>query len=178
MRRVPSAGHAFVALGANLPGAAGAPVRTLQGVLRELAKLASEALIVSSFYESFPKDCPPGSPPFVNAVAALLPLPGAEPLALLKQLHAIEESHGRQRSGLRNEARTLDLDLLAYPGIHCATPILTLPHPRAHERRFVLEPWIEIAGEDWQLQGKSLGEWLSACRDPALHRLQASSADS
>ena len=175
MCRIPSAGHVFVALGANLPGVAGDPVQTLQAALVDLGQLSHEPLIVSSFYQSTPKDCPPGSPLYVNAVAALQPLHGEEPLSLLKKLQAIEERHGRRRSGVPNEARIIDLDLLGFAGVNCASPILTLPHPRAHERRFVLEPWIEIAGQGWWLYGKSLGEWLKVCGDPALHRLQPAS---
>jgi 7,8-dihydro-6-hydroxymethylpterin-pyrophosphokinase len=47
-----------------------------------------------------------------------------------------------------------------------------LPHPRAHERRFVLQPWLEIAGNDWLLNGKTLKAWLFACQDPPLSRLE------
>ncbi|HEY0961010.1 MAG TPA: 2-amino-4-hydroxy-6-hydroxymethyldihydropteridine diphosphokinase, partial [Pseudomonadales bacterium] len=86
-------------------------------------------------------------------------------------LQHIEDKYGRVRSGIRNEARTLDLDLLAFGSIVCNTPELTLPHPRAHERRFVLQPWMEIAGEHWRLHGKTLSRLLHECEDPPLHRL-------
>lgn len=162
---------AFIALGANLPGAEGSPAITLQTAVKELQHCSSSPVRVSSFYHSDPKDCPPGSPVYVNAVAALLPLPDETPLSLLRKLQQIEARHGRVRSGLHNEARTLDLDLLTFNNTVCNTPDLILPHPRAHERRFVLEPWIEIAGNGWELNGKSLGEWLRECSDPALSKL-------
>jgi 2-amino-4-hydroxy-6-hydroxymethyldihydropteridine diphosphokinase len=160
---------AFVALGANLPFGAGDPAATLQAVLPELQKLSLQPLLVSSFYESDPKDCPPGSPQYLNGVVGLLPLPDETPEALLLKLQVLEQRFGRVRSGVVNEARTLDLDLLAFRTEARATTFLTLPHPRAHERRFVLEPWIEIAGAGWLLQGKTLGQWARACTDPALH---------
>jgi 2-amino-4-hydroxy-6-hydroxymethyldihydropteridine diphosphokinase len=164
-------GHAFVALGANLPAGTDSPVLTLHKVLPELATLSRQPLIVSGFYRSAPKDCPPGSPEYANAVAALAPLPEDDPFTLLEKLQAIERRHGRVRSGLRNAARTLDLDLLAFGTVQCTTPALVLPHPRAHQRRFVLEPWQEIAGSEWLLAGRPLGQWIRECSDPPLQRI-------
>jgi 2-amino-4-hydroxy-6-hydroxymethyldihydropteridine diphosphokinase len=161
---------AFVAFGANLPFGAGDPADTLQQVLRELQQLSAQALLVSAFYESDPKDCPPGSPQYLNGVVGLLPLPDETPESLLLKLQALEQRFGRVRSGIVNEARTLDLDLLAFRHETRSTPFLTLPHPRAHERRFVLEPWLEIAGAGWLLHGRTLGEWQHACTDPALRK--------
>lgn len=161
---------AFVALGANLPHGEGDPAATLRAVLPELQKLSRLPLLVSPFYESDPKDCPPGSPQYLNGVVGLLPLPDETPELLLLKLQALEQHFGRVRSGVINEARTLDLDLLAFGDETRSTPFLALPHPRAHERRFVLEPWIEIAGAKWSLGGKTLGEWESACTDPALQK--------
>jgi len=162
---------AFIALGANLPGVAGSPATTLHTAVRELQHCSSSPVHASSFYYSDPKDCPPDSPVYVNAVAALVPLPDETPHSLLRKLQQIESSHGRIRSGLHNEARTLDLDLLAFGADVCNTPDLILPHPRAHERRFVLEPWIEIAGHEWKLSGKTLGQWEAECSDAALRRV-------
>ena len=104
-------------------------------------------------------------------MVAILPLAGEEPLSLLHKLQEIESRYGRERSGLANEPRTLDLDLLAFGAEPCNTPELILPHPRAHERRFVLQPWLEIAGDDWPLAGRTLAEWLLDCQDPPLGRL-------
>jgi 2-amino-4-hydroxy-6-hydroxymethyldihydropteridine diphosphokinase len=163
-------GFAFVALGANLPFGAGDPAATLQAVLPELQRLSLQPLLVSSLYESDPKDCPPGSPQYLNGVVGLVPLTGETPESLLLKLQALEQRFGRLRSGVVNEARTLDLDLLAFGNETRNTSLLTLPHPRAHERRFVLEPWIAIAGADWMLNGRTLGEWSHICTDPALRQ--------
>jgi 2-amino-4-hydroxy-6-hydroxymethyldihydropteridine diphosphokinase len=171
MRRKLTSGHAFVALGANLPSDEGAPEDTLRRAIGALIALSQHLPVISGFYESDPKDCPPGSPPYVNAVVALMPKADEDPLSLLHKLQHIENVHGRERTGVRNKARTLDLDLLTFGTVVCDTPELTLPHPRAHERRFVLQPWMEIAGESWKLQGKTLSQLLLECQDPPLHRL-------
>lgn len=170
-RRKLTSGHAFVALGANLPTDEGAPEDTLRRAIAALIPLSKHLPVISGFYESDPKDCPPGSPLYVNAVVALMPKDDEDPLSLLHKLQQIEDKHGRVRSGVRNEARTLDLDLLTFGVAECDTPELTLPHPRAHERRFVLQPWMEIAGENWKLRGKTLSQLLLECQDPPLHRL-------
>jgi 2-amino-4-hydroxy-6-hydroxymethyldihydropteridine diphosphokinase len=136
-----AAAHAYVALGSNL----GDPVRNVRAAIERLAALSAEPLRVSSLWLTTPVDCPAGSPPFVNAVAALTPRPGETPESLLAQLQALEREFGRARSGLRNEPRPLDLDLIAFGRETRASPELTLPHPRAHQRRFVLQPLCEIA---------------------------------
>ena len=97
-------------------------------------------------------DCPPGSPPFVNAAAALVPLPNETPESLLAKLQALEKEFGRRPKMLLNEPRPLDLDLIAFGNEVRNTPELTLPHPRAHLRRFVLQPLSEIA-PDFRLPG-------------------------
>lgn len=172
MRRKLTSGHAFVALGANIPLGDEQPEDTLRRAMAALIPLSQHLPILSSIYESDPKDCPPGSPLYLNAVVAILPREGEEPLTLLHKLQAIEQKFGRVRSGVVNESRTLDLDLLAFDSVEMATEELTLPHPRAHERRFVLQPWLEIAGNDWLLKGCTLSEWLLDCQDPPLSRLQ------
>jgi 2-amino-4-hydroxy-6-hydroxymethyldihydropteridine diphosphokinase len=172
MRRKLTSGHAFVALGANLSFEDEHPAETLRRAMAALIPLSQHLPVISGIYESEPKDCPPGSPLYLNAVVAILPKPDEEPLTLLHKLQAIEKKFGRERSGVVNEARTLDLDLLAFDSVEMATDELTLPHPRAHERRFVLQPWLEIAGDEWLLKGKTLGEWLFVCQDPPLSRLQ------
>lgn len=172
MRRKLTSGHAFVALGANLPAEEGsAPEDTLRRAIAALIPFSQHLPVISGFYESDPKDCPPDSPLYVNAVVAILPKADEDPASLLQKLHQIEDKHGRVRTGVRNAARTLDLDLLTFGTVVCDTPELTLPHPRAHERRFVLQPWMEIAGENWKLKGKTLSQLLLECQDPPLHRL-------
>lgn len=129
--------RAFVGLGANLGDAAAA----LEHALTQLAHLPRTRLVArSSLYRSAPVDA--SGPDFVNAVCALdTELPAAE---LLACLHDIEAGAGRVRS-TPNAPRTLDLDLLAHGDQRCDDATLQLPHPRAHERAFVLLPWAEIA---------------------------------
>ncbi len=171
MRRKLTSGHAFVALGANLPFDEGNPEDTLRRAIAALIPFSQHLPVISGFYESDPKDSPPDSPLYINAVVALMPLPDEDPFSLLQKLQQIETRLGRERTEVRNAARTLDLDLLAFGNVHCNTPELTLPHPRAHERRFVLQPWMEIAGENWKLAGRTLGQWMLDCQDPPLRRL-------
>ena len=111
-------------------------------------------MLKSSLWETTPVDCPPGSPVFVNAVAGLLPRRGETPESLLAKLQGLEREFGRRPKKVLNEARPLDLDLLAFGGEQRATEELTLPHPRAHQRRFVLQPLSEIA-PDLILPGQS-----------------------
>ncbi len=97
---------------------------------------------VSAIRETAPVDAPPGSPPFLNmAVAGYTSVP---PLELMRALLAIELRLGRRRSGVRNEPRVIDLDLILYGAQRSATRELTLPHPRYKARPFVLEPMREI----------------------------------
>ena len=92
-----------------------------------------------------PVDCPPGSPKFLNAVIAFIPQKSETPETLITKLQALEKVFGRQPKKILNEPRPLDLDLIAFGQEIRATPELTVPHPRAHERRFVLQPLSEIA---------------------------------
>jgi len=137
--------YAFVSLGANLPSHFGSPADTLRRAIERLRPLSDEPLLVSSLYSSSPVDCPPGSPDYHNAMVGLLPRPDETPLSLLHKLQAIEQDFGRVRTGLRNEARVLDLDLIAFRNDTSDTRELMLPHPRAAERLFVLVPLAEIA---------------------------------
>jgi len=84
----------------------------------------------------------PGAPPYVNQVIALASGWSAE--KTLEHLMAIERRHGRERTGKKFADRTLDLDLVVYGDRVSDDPVVTTPHPRAHERRFVLEPWSEL----------------------------------
>ncbi|MEX2469156.1 MAG: 2-amino-4-hydroxy-6-hydroxymethyldihydropteridine diphosphokinase, partial [Pseudohongiellaceae bacterium] len=136
---------ALVALGANLPSPAGTPAETLRAALAALAALSQAPLRCSCLYQSAPQDCPPGAPDFVNAVAMLTLDPATDPRALLERLQALEARFGRRRSGVVNEARTLDLDLLGFGERELCTPGLVLPHPRAAERAFVLRPLADLA---------------------------------
>jgi 2-amino-4-hydroxy-6-hydroxymethyldihydropteridine diphosphokinase len=126
-----------------------------------LQELSAEPLAKSSLFETAPVDCPPGSPNFVNAVVGMVPRPEETPESLLQKLRELEREFGRTPKTVLNEARPLDLDLIAFGDEIRATPELTLPHPRAHLRRFVLEPLAEIA-PDLILpgQGRAVAELL------------------
>lgn len=148
--RTPPPTRAFVALGSNL----GDSRTILAKAMRRLQELSVHPLLRSSLWETRPVDCPPGSPAFVNAMAGLVPRPKDTPASLLARLQALEREFGRQPKTQHNEARPLDLDLIAFGHRTWATPTLELPHPRAHQRRFVLQPLAEIA-PDLVLPGQS-----------------------
>jgi 2-amino-4-hydroxy-6-hydroxymethyldihydropteridine diphosphokinase len=134
-------GGVFVALGSNL----GDSVALVRQALAHLREFSDEPLECSSLWQTDPVDCPPGSPPFTNAVVGFSPQAGETPESLLAKLQQLEREFGRPPTHGLNEARPLDLDLLAFGAERRATTALVLPHPRAHQRRFVLEPWAEIA---------------------------------
>jgi 2-amino-4-hydroxy-6-hydroxymethyldihydropteridine diphosphokinase len=132
---------AYIALGSNLGDAR---ENVLQAIER-LQTFSKQPLQKSSLWKTTPVDCPPGSADFVNAVVALVPRANDTPESLLKKLQALEKEFGRAAKKVLNEPRSLDLDLIAF-GDECRnTPELTLPHPRAHQRRFVLQPLSEVA---------------------------------
>ena len=141
----------FVALGSNL----GDSRATILRAIERLRELSVQPLLRSSLWVTAPVDCPPGSPQFVNAVAGLVPRRGETPFSLLSKLQALEKQFGRQPKKMLNEARPLDLDLIAFGSEVCRTKGLVLPHPRAHERQFVLQPLSEIA-PDLVLPGQKL----------------------
>jgi 2-amino-4-hydroxy-6-hydroxymethyldihydropteridine diphosphokinase len=133
---------AYIALGANIPGPAGPPRATLEAALKRLEAAGVHIVRRSRWYRS-PAWPNPADPEFVNAVAEVETVLG--PAALLVLLHAAEAALGRTRS-TPNAPRAVDLDLLDYHGAvegGAAGPVL--PHPRLHERAFVLRPLAEIA---------------------------------
>ena len=155
---------AYVGLGANL----GEPSRQLRSALEDLGKLPQTRLTANSgFYRSAPLGYTE-QPDFLNAVAELQTELSAE--ALLEGLQKIELLHGRNRS-FKNAPRTLDLDLLLYGQGSVASARLTLPHPRMHERVFVLKPLAEIA-PDIAIPGKGKArDLLAACKDQSVERI-------
>lgn len=161
--------RAIIALGSNLGGT----VTILREAISQLRSLAQSDFVASSLWQSTPVDCPPGSPLFVNAVVAFTPRPDETPETLLDQLQALEQEFGRRPKVVLNEPRPLDLDLIAFGSETRSTPRLTLPHPRAHLRRFVLEPLNEIApGLVLLGQTKPVSELLAELRtDEVLRRL-------
>jgi len=127
---------ACVALGANL----GDAVATVQQALRDVASLPDTLLVkASSLYRSAPYEAQ--GPDFINAVA--LVHTQLSPLALLHALQTLELQSGRERP-FKNAPRTLDLDIIFYGDTELTTPELTLPHPRWHDRAFVLHPLAEV----------------------------------
>ncbi|WP_341893136.1 2-amino-4-hydroxy-6-hydroxymethyldihydropteridine diphosphokinase [Variovorax sp. YR752] len=154
---------AYIGLGANLGDARGA----LQAAFEALAALPdTELLRRSSTYRSAPIDS--SGPDYLNAVAELRT--ALEPLALLHRLQAIELAHGRERP-YRNAPRTLDLDLLLHGQTLIDSAELTLPHPRAHERAFVLQPLAELA-PDLIIPGRGrASELLAVVADQSIERL-------
>lgn len=132
---------AYIALGSNL----GDRYATLAAAVRRLrAEPGLRVLESSEFYETAPVNCPPDSGAFLNAVVAAET--ERDPHDILHLLLRIEQQFGRVRSE-PNSPRTLDLDLILYGDRVISTPDLTLPHPRMHERDFVLAPLAEIAPE-------------------------------
>jgi 2-amino-4-hydroxy-6-hydroxymethyldihydropteridine diphosphokinase len=128
----------FVALGSNLGDREGQLAAALAGLR---ATPGVGALVCSRIYETAPVG-PPGQGPYLNAVARLET--SLTPRALLERCLSLESAAGRVRSGVRNEARSLDLDLLLYGDRCIEEPGLSVPHPRLHERPFVLAPLCEL----------------------------------
>lgn len=156
----------LVALGANLDD----PRAQLITARRRLAaRFGAGSMRASSLWRSRPLDCPDGSPDFLNAVVAF-PRPEAMSAeGLLAELARMETEQGRQRRQ-HHGPRPLDLDLLVFGQVRQDNPLCTLPHPRALERRFVLEPAAEILpGLIWPGTSSSIRSWRDAlrraCRD-------------
>ena len=129
---------AYVGLGSNLQD----PRRQVERAFEELDALPHTRLVKrSSLYRSAPIGHA-DQPDFINAVAQLETGLPAE--RLLAELQQVEQRHGRARS-FANAPRTLDLDILLFGSLVVNSPALTVPHPRMHERKFVLEPLYEVA---------------------------------
>jgi 2-amino-4-hydroxy-6-hydroxymethyldihydropteridine diphosphokinase len=155
---------AYVGLGANI----GEPRKQLQNALQDLGALPQiRVTATSGFYRSAPIGYL-DQPEFLNAVARLDTTLSAE--RLLENLRKIEQRQGRERS-FANAPRTLDLDLLLYGDQVLATPALTLPHARMHERSFVLAPLLEL-DPDISIPGKGKASaLLSACASQKIERI-------
>lgn len=155
---------AYIGLGANLGDARAA----LEAAMQALAALPDTRLRRrSSLYRSAPIES--SGPDYLNAVAELDT--ELAPLELLHALQSVERDHGRERP-YRNAPRTLDLDLLLYDDLRLDMPELTLPHPRAHQRAFVLLPLAELAPQ-LQLAGKGpVAELLAQVRDQSIEKVE------
>jgi 2-amino-4-hydroxy-6-hydroxymethyldihydropteridine diphosphokinase len=134
--------RAYIAVGSNL----GPRHATIHAGLRDLARVPGVRVVrVSALIQTDPVG-PPNQGPYLNGAAELST--DLAPIDLLRAMLAVERLHGRDRSaGERWGARTLDLDLLLYDDLAIDEPGLTLPHPRMHERDFVLRPLAEIAAD-------------------------------
>ena len=152
-----------IGLGANLGDARA----TLDWALQQLHTHPLVTLKqVSSLYRTRPVDA--DGPDYLNAVALLHT--SMEPEALLHLLQALERQAGRERP-YRNAPRTLDLDLLLYGQRVLNSPTLTLPHPRMHQRRFVLEPLAELAPDISTNAGSTAREALKSLPDQAVEMI-------
>jgi len=156
---------AFIGLGSNLddPGA------QVLHALRALCELPHTRLLArSSLFRSAPLGFA-GQPDFINAVAKLET--GLAPRELLDALLRLERENGRTRE-FRNAPRTLDLDVLLYDDMRRHEPGLTLPHPRMHERAFVLAPLLEIAPECAIPGVGTAAQALAQCGAQQLERIE------
>jgi 2-amino-4-hydroxy-6-hydroxymethyldihydropteridine diphosphokinase len=155
---------AYIGLGANLAE----PRAQLAAAFDELDRLPLTRVVArSSLYRSAPLGYA-AQPDFVNAVARVET--GLPPERLLAALHEIETRHGRERS-FPNAPRTLDLDLLLYGDRSIERTGLVLPHPRMHERAFVLAPLVELDPEA-EIPGRGRAvEWLARCAEQRIERI-------
>lgn len=160
---------AFVALGANL----GEPAGTVSAAMQALAEIPATTLArASSLYRTVPVGLR-NQPDFINAVALLHT--ALSPQQLLQELFHIEGRFGRLRS-VSNAPRTLDLDLLLHGESILAEAQLTLPHPRMHQRAFVLVPLLEVIA-DCQIPGQGwASELLQGCSDQRVTRIPGAAA--
>lgn len=159
------AGHrAYIGLGSNLEQ----PQQQVSAAMSALGELPDTRLLArSSLYHSAPVGYA-DQPDFINAVALIET--ALAPQALLQGLLVLEQQFGRVRTFL-NAPRTLDLDILLYDDLVIADTNLVVPHPRMHERAFVLLPLAELAA-GLQIPGKgSVSEWLHRCGDQSVQRL-------
>lgn len=157
-------GPAYIALGSNLAD----PLAQLQRARLGLGALG-ELVGCSSLYRTIPVGGPPGQGNYLNAVVALSPVTN-DPDVLLQELLRLEAAQGRTRS-VRWDARTLDLDLLAWGDRVVGSPTLTLPHPRMLERAFVLVPLCEVApGWHHPLSGQDACTALEALPRDGIER--------
>jgi len=129
-----------IALGSNL-GDRHAHLRAAIAGLRELAA-PGEPVLTAAIYQTAPRNCPPGSPEFLNSVIEIGFTGG--PRELLAHTRALEHALGRGSAAERNAPRVIDIDLLYFGDVQMADATLTLPHPCLGQRRFVLQPLADI----------------------------------
>lgn len=155
--------NAYVSLGSNLGDRAGNLLLGVRGML----DAGLEVTRLSHIYETEPVETF-SQPLFLNQVAELRGSTLPPPETVMARLLRVEYALGRRRE-VDKGPRSIDLDLLIYPGYTGVTQFLTLPHPRLHARRFVLEPLMELAPQlIHPVLNKTIGELLAVVNDQAL----------
>lgn len=158
---------AYISLGSNLDN----PIQQIKTAISALQKISDTTLLAySSLYQSAPVGYWP-QPDFINAVACIQTGLSAE--KLLGELHTLEYQQGRVRSSEKNRPRTLDLDLLLYGNEIIQKPDLIIPHPRLHERAFVLLPLAEIATNLLIPPSTSLSQLIAMLPSKQLQTIRA-----
>jgi len=160
--------HVYIGLGSN-QGESQALLKSALGAIDGISE--TRVLSTSSLYASAPMG-PQDQPDFINSVALLET--SLAPLALLRALQEIEQTHGRVRKKERWGPRTLDLDILLFGDQSLTTSELTVPHYGMAEREFVLVPLFEIAPGMIMSDGKPLAAWVAKCSLDGLRRLRSS----
>ena len=156
---------AIVGLGGNLADTAA----TLSAAREAISGLPQTTLVAASSLYQTAAIGGQRQPDYLNAVCRLQT--ALTPEGLADALFAIEKRLGRVRTGVRNEPRAIDIDLLYYEGVIREDPALRLPHPRLQERAFVLYPWVEIM-PDFRIPGPgALADLGQAVRDQRVERL-------
>ena len=154
-----------VSLGSNL----GERIDNLQGAVRALADTPEVWVTgVSPVYETEPVDAPEGSDSFLNAVILADTTLAAS--RLLDRAMAIEDAFDRERSEVKNAPRTLDVDLIVVGDRRADDEVLTLPHPRAAERAFVLRPWLDVDPDADLLGHGPVADLLAAVGESGVQR--------
>lgn len=150
-----------IALGSNL----GDRLENLRAARNAIADFALDnSMLVSRAYETEPVGCEPGAGKFLNAVLEIEY--DGDPTELLEKLIEVEESLGRDRRHARNVSRKIDLDLLYADDLVINNERLQLPHPRMHERNFVLQPLADIRPDlVFPNQTKAVSELLAQMQD-------------
>ena len=161
----------FVGIGANL----GDPIAQAKSAIKSLKSIhLTECLSVSGLYCSKPLG-PSDQPDYINAVAKLKT--ELQPLELLDELQAIEQSLGRKRKAERWGPRTIDLDILLFGNQTIHTDRLTIPHYHMGEREFVLYPLLEIAADLMLPEREALKDLVNRCPRNGLQRLEDIQSD-
>jgi len=154
-----------IAIGSNL----GERLNNLQGAVNSLADTPEVwVTAVSPVYETAPVDAPEGSRDFLNAVVLADTTLSAR--TLLERALAVEDAYGRERTAERHAPRTLDVDLIVVGDRRANDEDLVLPHPKAHERAFVLAPWNDVEPDAELVDQGPVAELLAKATDQTVTR--------